>query len=100
MASVYEWATKDFRYEELFVLVYQILEYADIFKSHVLDLKDKLDDENNHEFFTYGDGVRRLLLILEKYGIIKSEFVTYSADQMWKIWEYAKIGGMRVYDES
>ena len=32
--------------------------------------------------------------------LVQEEFRTYSAEQMWKIWEYAKIGGMRVYEES
>ena len=39
-------------------------------------------------------------MVLVNSPIIKQEFRTYSADQMWKIWEYAKIGGMRVYNES
>ena len=32
--------------------------------------------------------------------VIHEEFRSYSAEQMRKIWEYAKIGGMRVYEES
>ena len=38
-------------------------------------------------------------MVLVNSPIIRQEFRTYSADQMWKIWEYAQIGGMRVYNE-
>lgn len=69
LASVYEWATQDYGYEELFVLVHQILAYAEIYKSYILDLKAKLEDENSHETFRYDENVKRLLLILEKFGV-------------------------------
>ena len=50
-------------------IVHQILDYARIFKTYILDLKSKLDDENNPIYFRYDDNVNRLLLILEKFGI-------------------------------
>ena len=69
LATVYEWATQDSSYEELFVLVHQILAYAEIYKTYILDLKAKLEDENSHETFRYDESVKRLLLILEKFGV-------------------------------
>lgn len=69
LASVYEWATQSSTYEELFVLVHQILDYARIYKTYILELKCKLEDENTTIYFRYKDYVNRLLLILEKFGI-------------------------------
>lgn len=69
LASVYEKETSGKSYEELFILVYQILDYAQIYKKYILDLKSRIEDESTHEYFQYNDSVNRLLLILEKFEV-------------------------------
>lgn len=69
LAAVYEKKTKDYSYNELYAFASEILEYAQIYMNRILKLKIKLEDESYNVYFRYKDGVNRLLLILEKFGV-------------------------------
>lgn len=69
LENVFEKATETMGYNELLSLIAEIKEYALIFKKYVLDFNISLNDENSSEYFKYKEGVRRLLLILQKFGV-------------------------------
>lgn len=69
LEEVFERETQPMGYVELRDLAKEIKEYANIFKTYILDFKEALDDEQNSEFFKYKENVRRLLLILQKFGV-------------------------------
>ena len=69
LENVFEKATSTMGYNELLALVADIKEYALIFKKYVLDFSISLSDESSNEYFKYDEGVRRLLLILQKFGV-------------------------------
>ena len=69
LEEVFERATQTMGYAELLGLAEDIKAYALIFKKYVLDFKLSLEDEQSSEFFRYKDTVRRLLLILQKFGV-------------------------------
>lgn len=69
LEAVFDRATAVMGYNELASLVEEIREYALIFKKYVLDFGYDLNDENKSEYFKYSEGVRRLLLILQKFGV-------------------------------
>lgn len=69
LEEVFERETQPMGYVELRDLAKEIKEYANIFKTYILDFKEALEDEQNSEFFKYKENVRRLLLILQKFGV-------------------------------
>lgn len=66
---VYEKETKKMGNAEIIQLVKEIKEYADIFKKYIEDFRLDLRDEQKHIYFEYNDAVRRLLLILDNFGV-------------------------------
>ena len=83
LSTVYEKATADCSYDELFLLVHQIIDYAKIFKNRILDFKARLDNDSYHEYFRYNDHVKRLLLILEKFGV--QMFYPYVLKRLYEV---------------
>lgn len=69
LENVFEKSTEKMGYNELLTLIAEIKEYALIFKRYVLDFSKSLNDESANEYFKYEEGVRRLLLILQKFGV-------------------------------
>ena len=69
LESVFERETSKMGFSELYLLVEEIKDYANIFKKYILDFKENLEDDDNSLYFKYEDGVRRLLLILQKFGV-------------------------------
>ncbi len=69
LEDVYERNTRGMGYHELFNLAIEIKEYAIIFKKYVLDFKNSLESEDSTEYFKYKENVRRLLLILQRFGV-------------------------------
>ena len=69
LEEVFERETQPMGYTELLDLAKEIKEYANIFKTYILDFKASLEDEQSSEFFKYNENVRRLLLILQKFGV-------------------------------
>ena len=69
LSEVYEEETSKLGFHELALLVGEIKKYAIVYKKYIIDFKLLLDDEQNQEHFKYTDGVRRLLLILQKFGV-------------------------------
>lgn len=69
LENVFEKSTEKMGYSELLALIAEIKEYALIFKKYVLDFNASLNDEESNEYFKYEEGVRRLLLILQKFGV-------------------------------
>ncbi|KNZ40292.1 DUF262 domain-containing protein [Acetobacterium bakii] len=69
LESVYLKNTEKYDMEKLIKLVEEINEYAYIFNKYVLEFQNNLASEDEVEIFKYNEHVRRLLLILEKYGV-------------------------------
>lgn len=69
LENVFDRETNSMGFAELQVLVNEIKDYAIIFKKYILDFKAELEDEEKNVYFKYEDGVRRLLLILQKFGV-------------------------------
>lgn len=69
LESVFDRETGKMGFSELQLLVTEIKEYASIFKKYILDFKDILEDEDKNQYFKYANGVDRLLLILQKFGV-------------------------------
>ena len=69
LENVFEKQIRSMGYNELCVLISEIKEYAIIFKKYVLDLAESLNVDPTNEYFKYNDGVRRLMLILQKFGV-------------------------------
>ena len=69
LANVYKTETQDMTKEELFCLIEQIHTYAITFKKYIIELQNsyKLDEEPMS--FSYNDYKKRLLLILEVFGV-------------------------------
>lgn len=68
LEDVFERNTASLGYEDILKLAVEIKEYALLYKKYVLDFKTRIESEDS-EYFKYNDGVRRLLLILQKFGI-------------------------------
>lgn len=69
LANVYKNATKDMEKNELVALVEQINAFAIVFDKYVLGLQNKYKSEEDPMMFSYDDFVKRLLLVLEVYGV-------------------------------
>ena len=69
LENVFERETSSMGFAELQLLINEIKDYALIFKKYILDFKSELEDEEKSVYFKYDDGVRRLLLILQKFGV-------------------------------
>ncbi|MDY4747186.1 MAG: DUF262 domain-containing HNH endonuclease family protein [Candidatus Fimisoma sp.] len=69
LENVFEKSTEKMGYFELLTLIAEIKEYALIFKKYVLEFSISLNDESANEYFKYEEGVRRLMLILQKFGV-------------------------------
>lgn len=69
LENVFDRETSQIGFGELQNLVNEIKAYALIFKKYILDFKDKLENEDADVYFKYEDGVRRLLLILQRFRI-------------------------------
>lgn len=69
LEDVFERETRKMGYAELIGLAKEIKEYALIFRKYILDFKASLEAEGSSEYFKYKDNVRRLMLILQKFGI-------------------------------
>lgn len=69
LESVFDKQTSQMGYSELSHLVEEIKEYAQIFRKYILEFKEILENEESSIYFKYEDGVRRLLLILQKFGV-------------------------------
>lgn len=69
LEDVYERNTRGMGYHEFLELATEIKEYALIFKKYILDFKISLESEDSTEYFKYKENVRRLLLILQKFGV-------------------------------
>lgn len=63
--------TKNYNFEDYKSLVEDINSYAKLFNDHINDLNEKMRDNSKkeREYFSYKDDVRRLLLILEIFGV-------------------------------
>lgn len=69
LENVFERETSSMGFSELQFLVTEIKDYALIFKKYILDFKAELEDEEKNVYFKYEDGVRRLLLILQRFSV-------------------------------
>lgn len=69
LENVFERETSSMGFTELQFLITEIKDYALIFKKYILEFKAELEDEEKNVYFKYEDGVRRLLLILQKFGV-------------------------------
>ena len=69
LETVFERETSTMGFAELLDLAKEIKEYALIFKKYILDFKASLQSEDSSEYFKYKENVRRLLLILQKFGV-------------------------------
>lgn len=69
LENVFERETSSMGFTELQFLITEIKDYALIFKKYILEFKAELEDEEKDVYFKYEDGVRRLLLILQKFGV-------------------------------
>lgn len=69
LENVFERETGSMGFLELQFLIAEIKDYALIFKKYILNFKSELEDEEKSVYFKYEDGVRRLLLILQKFGV-------------------------------
>lgn len=68
LEAVFERNTSSMGYEDIYKTVVEIKDYALLFKKYILDFKARLDSDES-EYFKYNEGVWRLLLILQKFGI-------------------------------
>lgn len=68
---IYASETKNYNFEDYKSLVEDINCYAKLFSSYINDLNEKMRDNSKkeREYFSYKDDVRRLLLILEIFGV-------------------------------
>lgn len=69
LETVFERETSPMGFAELLDLAKEIKEYALIFKKYILDFEVSLQCEDSSEYFKYRENVRRLLLILQKFGV-------------------------------
>lgn len=69
LENVFERETAKMGFSDLCRLVLEIKDYANIFKRYILDLKDSIEDEDKNHYFNFKNGVERLLLILQKFGV-------------------------------
>lgn len=69
LEAVFERETQGMGFAELLDLAKEIREYALIFKRYILDFKASLEAEDSSEYFKYREYVRRLMLILQKFGV-------------------------------
>lgn len=69
LENVFERETSQIGFGELQDLVNEIKAYALIYKKYILDFKEKLEAEDADVYFKFEDGVRRLLLILQRFRI-------------------------------
>lgn len=69
--AVYSKETKRYDFDDYRQLIEEIHDYAKLFSAHItrlhLVMKDK--EKAGNEYFSYRDDVRRLLLILEEFGV-------------------------------
>ncbi len=68
LENVYETNMKVLDKSELLQLLFDIKKYALIFREFILDFKKELNGDDS-VYFTYSDHVKRLLLILEVFGV-------------------------------
>jgi len=69
LEKVYSDTIEDFDYYTLEDLIEDIHEYGKLYKKFILDFKSDLDDEENPKYIKYDNGIERLLLILDKFGV-------------------------------
>lgn len=69
LANVYKTETQFMSKQELFDLIDQIYTYGIVFKEYIIDLQNRYKSEENPIVFSFNDYIKRLLLILEVYGV-------------------------------
>ena len=69
LENVFDRETNQMGFSELSQLVEEIKDYAKIYRKYILEFKESLESEEGQVYFKFEDGVRRLLLILQKFGV-------------------------------
>ncbi len=83
LENVFDRQTEQLGYNELKELAKEIKEYALIFRKYVLAFKEDVESDDKNVYFKYDDSVRRLLLILQKFGV--QMFYPYVIKRLYEV---------------